>query len=131
MSLRQTYVERKFERKSAWLWLYSVTRRKSRRVESFSEEFVRYVVTIYYSSASFFVHMIRQEHLRNTRNIIHMITKRNKQIKEELRAASKHLHLHSPATLECASAADYEGEVMSSELGVCVGCIGVGVAGGG
>ena len=42
-----------------------------------------------------------------------------------------HLHLHSPATLECASAADYEGEVVSSELGVCVGCIGVGVAGGG
>jgi ribonucleotide reductase beta subunit family protein with ferritin-like domain len=82
MTLRQIYVERKFERKSAWLWLYSVTRRKSRRVESFSEEFVRCVVTIYYSSASFFVHMIRQEHLRNTGNIIHMITKRNEQIKE-------------------------------------------------
>lgn len=39
-----------------------------------------------------------------------------------------HFELHSAAALECVSAADYESEVVSSELGVRVGSVGIGVA---
>ena len=58
-----------------------------------------------------------------------MITKRDEQIKKQLAPTSMHLHLHSPATLKRASASDYEGQVVSAEFGVGVGCVGVGVAG--
>lgn len=60
-----------------------------------------------------------------------MITQSNEEIKEQLTSSSLHLQLHSPATLECASTSDYESEVMSSELGVSVGRVGICVACGG
>jgi hypothetical protein len=71
----------------------------------------------------------RQKDLRNTGNIINMITQRHEQVKKKLTTTSLHLHLHSPATLEGSSAADYESKVMSSKLRVVVGCVGIGIAG--
>lgn len=43
-----------------------------------------------------------------------MIAQRNEKIKEQLTTASLHFQLHGPAALECASASDYEGEVVGS-----------------
>ena len=43
-----------------------------------------------------------------------MIAQRNEKIKEQLTASSLHFQLHGPAALECASAADYEGEIVGS-----------------
>jgi hypothetical protein len=60
-----------------------------------------------------------------------VIAQRDEEIKEELGAAGHHLHLHCAAALEGAAAADDEGEVVGSEFGVGVGCVGVCVAGGG
>lgn len=60
-----------------------------------------------------------------------MIAQCDEQIEEELGAAGHHLHLHCAAALEGAAAADDEGEVVGPEFGVRVGCVGVGVAGGG
>ena len=58
-----------------------------------------------------------------------MVAQRNEQVEEKLRATGMHLDLHRAATLECPSAADDEGEVVRTELGVRVGGVGVGVAG--
>lgn len=44
--------------------------------------------------------------LRNTTNIIDMITKRDKQIKEQLTATRMHLHLHGTASFESVAASD-------------------------
>ena len=57
-----------------------------------------------------------------------MVAQRNKEIKEKLRVAVEHLELHGPAALEGAAAADDEGEVVSPQLGVGVGSVGVGIA---
>jgi hypothetical protein len=75
--------------------------------------------------------MARQKHSRNRGDIVHMIAQCNEQIEKELGAAGLHLHLHSPATLEGASAADDKGEVVCSKFRVSVGRIGVCVACGG
>jgi len=74
---------------------------------------------------------MRKENLRNTSNIVNMITQRDKQIKEQLAPACHHLHLHRARALEGAAAADDEREVVGAQLGVGVGGVGVGVAGGG
>jgi hypothetical protein len=73
----------------------------------------------------------RQQDLRNTSHIINVIAQRDEEVKEQLRAAGHHLHLHGTAALEGAAAADDEREVVGSELRVGVRCVGVGVAGGG
>ena len=58
-----------------------------------------------------------------------MIAQRNEKIKEQLTTSSLHFQLHGPAALECVPASDYEGEVVGSQLGVGVGCVGIGIAG--
>jgi hypothetical protein len=73
----------------------------------------------------------KRQDLRNASHIINMIAQRDEQVEEQLRAAGHHLHLHGAAALEGPAAADDEREVVGSQLGVCVGCVGVGVAGGG
>lgn len=60
-----------------------------------------------------------------------MVAKRDKEVKEQRRPTVPHLELHSAAALERAAAADYESKVVGSELGVGVGGVGVGIAGGG
>lgn len=57
-----------------------------------------------------------------------MVAQGNKEVEEELASSVEHFKLHGAAALECASAADDEGEVVSTQLGVCVGCVGVSVA---
>ena len=57
-----------------------------------------------------------------------MITQSDEEIEEELASSIVHFKLHGPAALECASAADYEREVVSAEFGIGVGSVGVGVA---
>lgn len=59
-----------------------------------------------------------------------MVTERDEQVEEELGAAIVHLELHRATTLERGAAADDEGEIVSTKLGVCVGSVGVGIAGG-
>jgi hypothetical protein len=54
----------------------------------------------------------RGRDLRDTSNIVHVVTQCHKKVEEELAPSSMHLQLHSPAPLEGASAADYEGEVV-------------------
>ena len=70
----------------------------------------------------------KRQDLRNASHIINMIAQRDEQVEEQLRAASHHLHLHGAAALEGPAAADDEREVVGSQLGVCVGRVGVGVA---
>ena len=48
----------------------------------------------------------RQLDLRNTSHIINMIAQRDEEVKEQLRAAGHHLHLHGTAALEGAAAAE-------------------------
>ena len=57
-----------------------------------------------------------------------MIAESDKEVKEEGRAAVVHLQLHGPAALEGVARADDESEVVSAQLGVCVGRVGVCVA---
>ena len=57
-----------------------------------------------------------------------MVAQRHKEIEKELAASGMHLELHGPAPLEGVSTADDEGQVVSSELGVRVGRVGIGVA---
>lgn len=58
-----------------------------------------------------------------------MVAQSHEQVKEELAAAVVHLELHRAAALEGGAAADDEGEVVSPQLGVRVGRVGVGEAG--
>lgn len=67
--------------------------------------------------------------LRGTRNVVDVVAKSNKEIKEKLCAAVVHLQLHGAAALEGAAAADDEGEIVCAQLGVGVGCVGVCVSG--
>ncbi len=59
-----------------------------------------------------------------------MIAHSNEQV-EEQSSTFFHLHLHGATPLESISAADDESQVVGSQLRVCVGCLRVGVAGGG
>ena len=67
--------------------------------------------------------------LRAGRHVVDVVAQGNKQVEEELGAAVEHLQLHGAAALEGGAAADDEGEVVGAQLGVGVGCVGVGVAG--
>lgn len=58
-----------------------------------------------------------------------MVAEGDEQVKEQLRAAVEHLQLHGAAALEGAAAADDEGQVVSTQLGVAVGRVCVGIAG--
>lgn len=58
-----------------------------------------------------------------------MVAEGDEQIKEELGAAVIHLELHSTASLEGAAASDDQGEVVGPQLGVRVGCVGIGISG--
>ena len=66
--------------------------------------------------------------LRHDRHVVDVVAQGDEEIKEELRAALEHLQLHGAAALEGAPAADDEGEIVCPQLGVRVGCVGVGVA---
>lgn len=55
-----------------------------------------------------------------------MIAHRNEEIEEQL-PTFFHLHLHGATSLESVSAADDESQVMSSQLGVGIRCLGVGM----
>lgn len=59
-----------------------------------------------------------------------MVAEGDEEVEEELAASVVHLELHGAASLEGAAAADDEGEVVGAQLGVGVGGVGVGVAGG-
>ena len=61
--------------------------------------------------------------------VVDVVGERDKQIEEELGAAIEHLLLHGSAALEGGAAADDEGEVVSPQLRVRVGRVGVGEAG--
>lgn len=67
--------------------------------------------------------------LRNRRDIVDVIAQGYKEIEEQLTTTSLHLELHGAGAFEGAAAADDEGEVVGTELGVGVGSVGVGVAG--
>lgn len=58
-----------------------------------------------------------------------MVGEGDEEVKEELAASVEHLHLHGTATLEGRAAADDEGEVVCTQLGVIVRSVGVGVSG--
>lgn len=62
-------------------------------------------------------------------DVVDVVGEGDKQIEKELAASVEHFHLHGTAALECVAAADDEGEVVSSQLGVIVGRVGVGVSG--
>lgn len=64
-----------------------------------------------------------------SRDIIDVIAERDEEIEKELRAAVVHFQLHCTAPLEGAPAADDEGEIVSPQLRVGVGSVGVGVSG--
>lgn len=57
-----------------------------------------------------------------------MVTHGNKQIKEQS-STLLHLHLHGPTPLEGVFAADDQSEIVSTQLGIRIGCLGVSVAG--
>lgn len=61
-------------------------------------------------------------------NVVDMVAESDKEIKEQLRASVVHLELHGSAALEGTARADDEGEIVGSQLGVCVGSVGVGVS---
>lgn len=71
------------------------------------------------------------KHSLSRSDVVEVIAHGDKQIEEQRRPAVKHFHLHGAAALESAPAADDEGEVVSSQLGVVVGRVSVGVSGGG
>lgn len=54
-------------------------------------------------------------------HIVDMIAKSHKQVEEEWAATVEHLELHGAAARESGAAADDEGEVVSTQLGVGVG----------
>jgi hypothetical protein len=70
------------------------------------------------------------QYLRNARNIIDVITQRDEQIKKQLTPTGHHLHLHRATSLERASTADDESEIMSSKFRVIIGSVGVSIASG-
>lgn len=69
------------------------------------------------------------EYLLSRCHVVDVVAESDKEIKEEGRAAIVHLQLHSPAALKGVAGADDEGKVVSPQLGVCVGRVGVCVAG--
>lgn len=60
--------------------------------------------------------------------VVHVVDHGNEQVEEQL-TAILHLVLHRAAALEGVARTDDEREVVSTELGVVVGCVGVGVTG--
>jgi len=50
-----------------------------------------------------------------------VIAQGDKQVEKQLRPAVEHLQLHGAAALERAAAADDEGEIMGTQLGISVG----------
>lgn len=74
--------------------------------------------------------MISGEEDSRRGNVIYMVAEGDEEVEEELAAAVVHLELHGAAALEGAAAADDEGKVVGTQLGVRVGGVGVGVAGG-
>lgn len=64
------------------------------------------------------------------RHVVDVVAESDEQVEEKLTAAIEHLHLHGAAALEGGAAADDEGEVVGTQLGVGVGRVCVGVAGG-
>lgn len=61
-------------------------------------------------------------------HVIDVIAQGDKQVEEELAATVVHLKLHRSASFECGAAANDEGEVVSTQFGVGVGRVRVGVA---
>jgi hypothetical protein len=59
-----------------------------------------------------------------------MVAHRDEEVEEQF-PALLHFCLHSAAAFECISAADDEGEIVSTELGVGVGSVAISKAGGG
>lgn len=62
-------------------------------------------------------------------DIINMVAKGNEKIKEKLGSAVVHLKLHGAATLEGATAADDQSEIVGPKFRVGVWCVGVRVTG--
>ena len=62
------------------------------------------------------------------RDVIDVVAKRNKEVKEERRASVPHLELHRAAALKGVAATDDEREVMGAQLRVRVGRVSVGIA---
>lgn len=62
-------------------------------------------------------------------NIVDVVGEGDEQIEEQLAASVEHFHLHGTAALEGVAAADDEGEVVSSQLGVIVRCVGICISG--
>lgn len=61
-------------------------------------------------------------------DLVDVVAQSDEQVEEELRPAVEHLGLHGAAALEGGAAADDEGEVVVAQLGIRVGCVGVGIA---
>lgn len=62
-------------------------------------------------------------------NVVDMVGQGDKQVEKKLGAAVEHLLLHGSAALEGGAAANDEGEVVCSQLGVGIGRVGIGEAG--
>jgi hypothetical protein len=58
-----------------------------------------------------------------------MVAECDEEIEEEGAASVEHLQLHRATTLEGAATADDEGEIVSSQLRVCLWSVGVCVSG--
>jgi hypothetical protein len=67
--------------------------------------------------------------LRSRGDVIDVVAQGHEEIKEELGTAVEHFQLHGAAALESAARANDESEVMSPELGVIVGSVGIGISG--
>ena len=57
-----------------------------------------------------------------------MVAQRHEEVKEQLSSAVEHFQLHGAAALEGAAGTDDERQVMGSQLGVAVRCVGVRIA---
>jgi hypothetical protein len=60
--------------------------------------------------------------------VIHVVHHGNKQVEEQL-AAVLHLLLHCATAFECVSRANDQSQIMGPQLGVVIGCVGVGKPG--
>ena len=70
--------------------------------------------------------LARALRVRHLHHVIHVIAHGDKQVEKQLAAPSLHLHLHGPAALEGLAGANDERKVVCAQLGVVIGCVGVG-----
>ena len=73
--------------------------------------------------------IIERANSRGRGDVIDVVAQCHEEIKEELGSAIEHFKLHGAAALESAAGADDESQVVSSELGVIIRSVGIGISG--